>query len=312
MKELTVGSLKALPGEKVQGYLEEAGIDAKIPVTLICGIHPGMTAALCSGTHGGEFLGVETAIELAASIKPEEVHGSLIFTHPSNVPQFMYKTAYVGPDDGKNLNRVFPGRACGTVSERIAYLISSQILDQSDFYIDMHSGDIHEDMIPYVIYSGLASEETNRISAKAASLMGAEYYARSVMTTTGLGYCASRGIPGILPEIGGCARWSPEEVRFYERGVRNVLKYLKILDGPVEDLGESRFISFDEVYTTSDGLWYPAVKKSEEVSRGQKLGELRDFFGNVIESYYAEKDGHILFVCSALSLFKGDLVMGIG
>ena len=45
------------------------------------------------------------------------------------------------PIDGKNLNRVFPGKPNGTITERIAYFLVHNIYHLADYVIDMHSGD---------------------------------------------------------------------------------------------------------------------------------------------------------------------------
>lgn len=310
---LKAGNLIAQPGSRTTGFLTCPEVEEKVPVTLICGKEEGMTVIICSGTHGAEFLGVETALQLSRELDPEEIKGNIIFTHPSNQPQFWGKTAYVGPDDGKNLNRVFPGRAKGTVSERIAYLISSQLLSQADFLIDMHSGDIHETLTPYVLHSKLGTEESNKLSEQAAAVMGAGFHAYSEGKTGAIGYCALQGIPGILPEIGEGARWTQPEVDFYAKGIRNVLKFLGVLPGEVEDMGESRLVeSNDVLFTTQDGLNYPNVKPGDKVKKGETVSVLKDFWGNVLEEYTAPKDGNVLFMASALSLLKNDPVIGIG
>ena len=71
------------------------------------------------------------------------------------------------PEDGKNLNRVFPGNPEGTLSEKTAGLISSSFFPLADFYVDLHSGDIHESLHPYVYYPGQPTEE---LAAKARSV----------------------------------------------------------------------------------------------------------------------------------------------
>ena len=219
----------------------------------------------------------------------------------------------MGPYDGKNLNRVYPGKAEGTVSERIAYTISNELLRFADFYIDLHSGDIHETLTPYVIHSMLGDEECNRISAEASALWGAKYHVYSNGATGALGWAATQNIPGCLPEIGEGARWTEDEVQFFKTGAKNVLSYLGVTDEPIVDLGESHQLPpMDVIMCENEGLWYPSFRPGDAVRKGEYVGSIRDFFGNVIVELFAPKDGVVLFECSSLSIQVGHPVIGIG
>lgn len=310
---LRVGTLTAEQGTKAQGYLQVFNSDIKMPMTLINGSKPGKTVVITGGTHGGEYPGIEASIRIAASLKPEEVSGRVIIIHPVNVPAFQSKLQYVGPDDGKNLNRMFPGKAMGTVSERIAYTISTELFTQADFYMDLHGGDIHEALVPFVIYSKLGSAEVNKISEETSALMGIKYLVGSVSDNGTFGSAAMSGVPGFLAEIGQCGLWSEEEVVAYQKGIVNVLKYLNVLSGQVEDLGSTVIISKMIGLNAEDtGCWYPNVKPGDSVKNGQKLGEIRDYFTNRLSEYFATQDATVLYVASSLAINIGDPIAAIG
>lgn len=310
---LTVGNLSAAPGQKVQGHLTVHGSGLKLPLTLISGTMPGKTVVITGGIHGGEYPGVETSIRLARQLSPEEIQGQLIIVHPVNAPAFFAKMQYCGPEDGKNLNRVFPGKATGSLSERIAYTLTAEVLSQADFYMDLHGGDIHEDLTPFVIYSKVGTPQVNELSEAAAAMMGIKYLVGSVSTNGTFGSAAAAGIPGFLAEIGGCGRWNEGEVQAYMKGVQNVLKHLGLLSGAPEDLGAvvklPRMIGVEAAQT---GCWYPAVKVGEAVKKGQKLGEIRDFFANPLGEYTAPEAGTVLFVVSSLAINEGDPIVALG
>ncbi len=99
------------------------GIDAgtRIPLTTITGAHPGPVLALIAGNHGYEYPPVLALQKLRTHIDPALLSGTVIMVHVANMPSFLGRTVYFSPVDGKNLNRVYPGRQDGTVSERIAY-----------------------------------------------------------------------------------------------------------------------------------------------------------------------------------------------
>lgn len=310
---LKVGNLIAEQGTKVQGFLQVFNSEIKMPITLINGSKEGKTVVITGGTHGGEYPGVEASIRIAAVLKPEEVSGRVIVIHPVNVPAFQAKSQYVGPDDGKNLNRMFPGKAMGTVSERVAYTITTELFAQADFYMDLHGGDIHEALIPFVIYSKLGSAEVNKISEEVAALMGIKYLVGSVSDNGTFGSAAISGVPGFLAEIGQCGLWTEEEVETYLKGIINVLKYLNVLPGQAEDLGSvvliPKMIGFNSENT---GCWYPSVKPGDSVKNGQKLGEVRDYFANRLSECFATQDATVLYVASSLAINAGDPIAAIG
>jgi hypothetical protein len=284
-----------------------------MPVTLINGAHPGKTVAITCGVHGGEYPGIETGIRLARHLQPEQVHGQVIIVHPVNVWAFQAKLQYVGPFDGKNLNRMFPGQALGTFSERLAYTITSELHAQADFYLDLHGGDIHEHLVPFVLYPAGADPEVARVSREAASCLGVKYVVGSVSVTGTFGSAAAQGVPGFLGEIGGRGLWSEAEVESYLCGVKNVLTYLGVLSGEVAQLSEVTYL--DKMVGASSehaGCWYPLVEPGQAVQVGDKLGEVRDYFGNVLSAYQATLSGTVLYVISSLAINAGDPLVAIG
>ena len=312
-KVLNVGTLSAAPGQKVQDHLEVPGTPVKMPVTLINGEKDGKTVVITGGTHGGEYPGVEAAIRLAKNLQPADVSGQLIIVHPVNVPAFQAKMQYVGPYDGKNLNREYPGLATGTVTQRIAYTISSLLFTQADFYMDLHGGDIHEALTPFVLYSRLGTPEENELSIAGAKALGVKYVSGSGSANGTFGCAAKMGVPGFLGEIGNLGLWSEDEVETYYNGVTNVLRLLKVLEGEViENKDVVMLDHMDGGDAEQTGCWYPCVKLNEEVKKGQKLGEIRDYFGNLLGEYFSPCDGVILYVIASLPINTGDPIYAIG
>ena len=93
----------------------------------VCGltIERGTKLRITAGIHGGEYPGIAAAMELGRDIEPEHVTGCLIMMHPVNIQGFWARREMIVPEDGKNLNRVFPGDPTGTLADKTAYLISN-------------------------------------------------------------------------------------------------------------------------------------------------------------------------------------------
>jgi len=89
-----------------------AGVDTgtQIPITTIEGARPGPSLGLIAGNHGYEYPPILALQKLRGQIDPAKLAGTVRMLHVANMPSFLGRTVYFSPVDGKNLNRVYPGR----------------------------------------------------------------------------------------------------------------------------------------------------------------------------------------------------------
>lgn len=299
------------PGTKTTGFIPIEGTPVNMPFTFISGTNPGKNLLLTGGVHGGEYPCIETVIRLAGELTPETVSGSTLLIHPVNTAAFLARMQYYGPHDGKNLNRVFPGKAKGTVSERIAYVVN-QYQEVADFYIDLHGGDIHETLVPFVIYSTVGSSEVTEASRDACSLLGFPYVVGLLSENSSIGGAATSGTPGLLAELGQCGRWSEDEVAHYLESVRNLLRSFNAISGDVVQHEVEHLDKMGVGNASHDGCWYPTRKLEDTVDKGEKVGEIRDFFGNTKSEYFADEAGRLLYLVTSLAITEGDPLYAIG
>lgn len=147
-----VGAASARAGEMASGFIEvPRGADegTRIPVSVFRGSRPGPVLALLAGMHGYEYSPILALQRLRSQMDPKRLAGTVILVHVSNLPSFLRRTIYYSPVDGKNLNRVFPGKADGTVSERIALALTREVIERADYVVDLHCGDGNEWLRPY-------------------------------------------------------------------------------------------------------------------------------------------------------------------
>lgn len=315
-RELSLKNLVAQKGEKVQGLVKIYDTDYSIPVTLINGKEDGKSILITAGIHGGEYPCIQTAIELANEIDPNDVYGNIIIIHPVNTTGFKEKISAVVPEDNKNLNRVFPGNINGSISEKIAHFLSYECQDKADFYVDMHGGDLHEFVTDYVYYPGVGDEEIVKQSKEIASILDMKYMVKSTSTTGAYNSAAIRGIPSILIERGGRGLWSKEEVIKYKKDIKRVLNKLNILNDFVfdnENFEETTEIT-NAIYLQNDiyGCWYPEVKPGDIIKKGDLLGSVKDFFGNTLNTYYSEINGVVLYMTVSLSVKPQEYLIAYG
>ena len=219
------------------------------------------------------------------------------------------------PEDGKNLNRVFPGDPMGTLADKTAYLISNNFFSIADFYVDMHSGDIHESLHPYVYYPGQPTPEVEKKSRSVARVLDMEYMVRSLATGGAYNYAASTGLPSILIERGGAGLCLHEDIEAYKDDIRNILRKLKMFSLPVKPRHHSPRDVENLIYLEALGnrlLAAPHPLAAILLRKARFWDALPTFFGNTLTTYYAEQTGVILYVCPALASPKGTILVAYG
>ena len=106
----------------------------------------------------------------ARSLEERELRGRVVAVPVLNLPAFRARTPFVVPDDGKNLNRCFPGDPAGTLADRLAYDAFTQLISGSDALVDAHTGDMVEALEPFALYDAGPAEARARELASAYGL----------------------------------------------------------------------------------------------------------------------------------------------
>src|SRR5580692_542509 len=234
--DLVVGPVSVAPGRMASGTINLG--DATIPLTVFHGKKPGPVLALVAGNHGYEYPPILALQKLRERIDPKKLAGAVIMVHVANMPSFLGRTVYFSPLDQKNLNRVYPGQVDGTVSERIAYAITSQVIEQCDYLLDLHCGDGNESLRPYVYQTVTADAALNARIAELVAHCGFDHIVvdrgRPTDPAASL-YCSNtavtRGKPAVTVEAGFLGVPDEKSAKMIAAGVENVLRYLQIVSG---------------------------------------------------------------------------------
>jgi len=322
-KTFTVGTAKAARGQKATGTIEvPAGTDAalSIPVAVIHGAKAGPVLALVAGAHGTEYTSIIALEKLIEMLNPAEISGTLIVVPLINIPSFEQKVPHVNPIDKKSMNRFYPGKMDGTQTERASFLITKQVVEQSDHLIDFHGGDIDESLRPYSYWTKTGNEKQDQISREMVLAFGLDHiiistdrpkdpqasrYLENTATT--------RGRASITVEAGHAGTVETDDLNALINGSLNVMRYLKMLPGTVTPIEHPIWI--DKVSTLASeqtGIFYPLVKRGTYVEQGMKVGYVTDYVGKVIFEARAPVAGIVLYVCAVPSMTKGATIANIG
>lgn len=305
--------MKAEPGEKTVIELKVTD-QTSIRVWVIEGKEPGKTLVATAGVHGCEYIGMEALRQLGQELEPENMSGRLILIPVVNEAGFYAGARQVNPSDGKNLNREFPGKEDGTVTQRIAKVLEQEIYPVADFLMDLHGGDVNEKATPFV-YFPYETEEGVRDQARGgAASLSLPYRVRSSAKNGFYSWATQCGIPALLLERGGQGMWSEREIEAYKENVLELMAHLKMTEmkknvpEEQEEISQSYYLEAPE-----RGFWYPAVKEAGQIiKKGELLGQLKSMDGTLIASYYAEAKSVILYYTVSLGVQAGDPLIAYG
>lgn len=295
------------PGKTVKDHIHVEGTELRVPHVLLCGERPGPTVLISAGIHNAEYVGIQAAIELSGELDVKELRGNVILLPLANRSGFENRTMSMVFEDGKNLNRVFPGDREGSEADRLANMLFEVFIRNVDAYIDLHSGDGYETLVPYCYYLGDTPAEAT--ARKMVACVNTKYCVRSRCRTGGAYNLASiYGIPSVLIERGQLSLFSREEIEADKSDVRNILRALGVLPGEAINYPKTQLLEYsdDAPFT---GCWYPEKRPGDFFQKGEKLGEIRDYFGRSLFTEFAPQDGVLLHQCASLNILeKGPMV----
>ena len=312
---INIGGLSAAHGQRVHGFITIGNGEFSLPATIIRGEKPGKTALITAGIHAGEYVGIQSAVELGRDLKIEKMTGTVIIVKVVGREEFENRYGSLCRENQENLNRVFPGKKDGTKYEKLAYAVVEELQKAADYYIDLHSGDDYEKLTPYVYYAGKASPEVVKLSRQMAEQVDVPYMVKSEVASGGsYNYAAACGIPSVLLERGGMGAWETEEVRSMKRDVRSILRFLGIYDGH-RSMRKYYPLNVTQVQYQSasySGLWYPQKKAGDLFTEGEVLGYIKDYEDNILETCISYGDGVILYQTGSLQVIKDGPMVAYG
>ncbi len=239
----------------------------------------GSTAILTGGNHGDEYEGPLALYELAGSLDPSNVAGTVIIVPAMNYPAFRAGTR-TSPIDQGNMNRSFPGRPDGTVTEKIADYFQRELLPRADIVVDFHSGGKTLDFVPFCAAHALPDKAQEEKAFAAVEAFSAPFSMRMTeIDAVGMYDTAAEEMGKIFvtTELGGGGTSRAATVRIARRGIVNLLRHAGIVRGAVEktstqwlDMPSGDCFAFAE----DEGLIETMVDLGEAVGQGQAVARI--------------------------------------
>lgn len=283
-----------------------------IPVMIAKG-KPGKTVGMTAAIHGNELNGIPTIHSIWEKIDVKSLIGTLILVPVINVPGFMNGTREF--HDGKDLNRIMPGKPYGTSSERYAYQLIEKLVSLFELHFDLHTaseGRINS----YYIKADLNDITT----AKLTGILSPEIIVNSAGPKGSFrGACEKKGIPSLTLELGDPNMFQIKHIKPAYYGLLRCLNYLSMLpeiDNDDIDFGEDVLpimcASSHWYYTKHGGILSIKPNLTDFVEKGQIIANIKDVFGKKVCSIKARQSGYIIGKSTYPVCHEGSRVIHLG
>lgn len=281
----------------------------------------GPKVLLTAGVHGDEYEPILTAMELISTLPGCLANGSVTVVPIANKSAYLTSSRY--GTDGLDMARTCPGKPDGTITEIAASQIST-LIEQSDYFIDMHTGGIAFEIYPlagYVLHPSSEVLKTQQEMALAFNLplvWGTDY--RPDGRT--LSVARDANIPAIYLEFGGGTGFRMPVVNAYKEGFIRLLNYLNMLNGPIESNSsvdkywiedhrqDSGYLQ-GKMPSPVDGIFVAEVKIGDEIKAGELFGKVIESFSGKQIDLYADIDGLVFLLRTMVKVKLGDALGGI-
>lgn len=311
-KPMVIGSTTIEPGERKNISLPVVDLytstSLSMPVQVICGQRQGPVMFVSAAVHGDELNGVEIIRRLLKRKAMRNVRGTLLAVPIVNVHGFLDQSRYL--PDRRDLNRSFPGSAKGSIAARLASLFIREIVDKTDFGIDLHTGALNRSNLPQ-IRANLDDPQT----VEFAEVFGVPVLVNANIRDGSLRACAAeRGMPMLIYEAGEALRFDEAGIHAGLRGILNVMHHVGMLPPLKKNKKVEPVVARSTrwIRAGSSGIVSGKARLGSTVGKGQKLAVISNPLGeeeNVVES---PVDGIIIGRSNIPLAHEGDALFNLG
>lgn len=285
--------VRIAPGEEKNVELvigaNYSGQSVSIPVHVRRGLKPGPVVFVSAAVHGDEINGTGTIRQLIMNHRLKLTSGSLILVPVVNMLGFQQHSRYL--PDRRDLNRSFPGSAHGSLASRLARLILDEIIERSDFGIDLHTAAVRRTNFPN-LRADLSDPRVRRLAGQ----FGCEV----TVNEKGPPGCLRRaaceaGCPTVVLEAGEVWKVESMVTAYALRGIFNVLTRLRMISGERRQPPYHALVK-ETTWIRSDhaGFLHFHVAPGSMVTRGAPIATVNGLVGSRGEPILAPHNGIVL------------------
>lgn len=308
--DLRVAHISCPPGQSARGRIvvgyHQDGAELALPVLVMNGARRGPTVYMGALIHGNEPSGAEVIRQVMRERVDAAALAGRLIAIPIQNPLAFRTSTYHSLEDGLNGNRIFPGDATETLTNRLVAAISKHAVEQSDYVFDLHCNARDSILFNFVRWNdSKAGRESVAISRafgfttvlSEAKRHGFGFEERLVGLLADM--ALAKGKPTLTVELTPTYDLVPSIIAGGVRGVLNVLRHLKMIEGepePQRDLPIIDELLGPQLRVTPErgGFVHPQASIGSWVKKGQIVALIRDPWGDTVEEIGSPTEGYVL------------------
>jgi predicted deacylase len=278
----------------------------RIPVIIERASQDGPVLLLMGGVHGDESNGVAILREIIRKKYNRPKRGTIICIPVFNV--FGYLNQSREFPDGRDLNRMFPGSATGSLASQFAYKFTHEIAPLVDYVVDFHTGGAGRENFTNV-RCVLQEEKTFDL----AKVFGAPYIVNSTYIPKSIRETFHKmGKTILLFEGGKSLELDQTVIDYGVEGALNIMKHLHMQNGELHIKKDPVIVQNSKwLRAPYSGMFQSQVRNGSMVKRKELLGKIFDPFGEFEKKVTAPFDCYIFGLNTAPIVHKGDAIFHV-
>jgi uncharacterized protein len=284
-----------------------SGAELRLGLHTVTGAKTGPTLGILATVHGDETMGLMAVRRLLQELDVAALSGrvaAIPVANPLAVSVFNRQTP---EQHGKtDLHEVFPGHPDGNLTQRMASVITTHLLDHVDALVDIHCGGLGGRLQNRADLDASAPPAVYEKSLALCKAFNSPFVHANNLAGTAARYCNSKNIPTVNPEVGGVYLGpgaDHEYMREMLAGLRSVMASMSMIEPPAEPAKKKLLFNVKSRFEVNPGvggylrsLFDKPSDLGRKIEKGTKLGEMIDIHTlEVAEELKASVTGYLFF-----------------
>ncbi len=279
----------------------------KVPIFIERGLKDGPVLLLLGGVHGDEINGVEIVRRVIRGKINKPTRGTIVSIPVFNIFGFLNLSREF--PDGRDLNRVFPGSANGSLASQFAHEFRKEIVPHVDYVIDFHSGggNLVNMAQTRCMFEDTATLELAKVF-NAPFMIESKPIAKSIRKTF-----YDLGKPSLLFEGGKSMLYDEKAIEYAVQGTKNVIQFLKMKEWKTQPEPNEVVVVKQSTWlrASHSGMFHVKIKNGTWVAKKTVMGIITDPFGDFERKFYAPYDCYVFCINISPIVNRGDAVFHV-